>query len=1421
MNIRVTTKYVYVKQTELLIEKYWKGSFDAQNSAIAFDFSGVEYMDLMQICQIFLWVEKLLIENKAVHLNFSKPIKSVGAEPSNLFFVVNSYGFFAQLGYYKSLSIEPNPVNFRNYSAGGRPDSPLIHLTLFDKQSSLDEFLANESLYESRYFGALKSSNSISTTLRTAVRNIILREIAGNVFFHAGKVPALLAVARKSKKQLASSRNPDPIREFASRSNVDDYIQIVVADFGVGIPAKLREAFKSDGDACRYFKNECASSIIEYSFWKDSSSRRRSIEEAIDEESALNDLVPPTGLYFVKQLVERMHGMISVRAADTLWASDYTVPRSPTVDSKKWGVNQFASIPGTLTQILLPIKPWQITLPLTGDRDEPVKRSIQFAACVSWNDATRLAQDEKEAVAILIRNTRTAMIEAKAGYGIVVNLNGKAISSKRQFQIAAYLMYSQDENRPIVLVNVSTDGAWAEVVRQLVGLDADKQRSLRSIRWFSTKEEGLIQIQEDSKYPWSISREEVDKYMLGIARASVESAIQATLHSEAKVFLPAPSSLYVRGFFHLPEILGDLAFCSNFVNLVAPMLRGQKFIAVVNTSSKLIDLGRSFAIELDFSTANVFYQASDRPQTAIMLDLLKLPREAVLVLSDAIVTGHTVSQVRKFIPQKSVVVALVAHPSQDDVISPVKHAFETFERKPKDWSYDEIRPISSATHQFVEVASIKREEHVSEGTFQQWADADKAVAIGHFSHERTCYLVFFDTYKMNNLYGHEIFEFIRLDLSTLRQNVELKAGLVFGCPANNIAAQAICAALKDHMGGKIEYVAKSGSISHDTSGKTQQFVFIDTAASTTRTIRRAMEYAFSKGYESLLVYIFINRSRLDEYEFVRGIDIFKGVEVRIRSQFRVVLPAFDGENGCPACQRKHRLEDEARKSIPSSCRSLLEEEVRRLKLVPIQEARNGTFDVSADSAGAYGKALEFRQEIERAGADDTMVSKSRLIALVNELAAINGGVSCLVDVLWLEADAIRRSSSHGRFWDVELTEILVDKCILELYRSGAISLSDRKAVWVAVGIDVKLFLENVDVDLWRLTEGACAALVSALLLYRDKSTDGRAVQLLRKVSTAVETTSQYAFSPITITALREAANFLEMEYIVEPHGSETFCEAVHTLGKVFYQKGSSHPLIRRIFDDARRLILPDDLETCLLHAKQNSESVFNIFGRELLPALKTFIKALPEEMLADSPYAAKLTVANDVNSFIADLEIAFTAHSKGLLSNDAWDRYKRSIQETTSRILKQFISMDTSDLQSLLFRCEADVREILKDIKANLALPNVNSLILRLNDVRAIVLPIDVARDLCRTIVENALLYGEEGSDVVCEVIEDSNMVMVETRSIAKKGHWPQKKLNHGLHRASETIERFGGSLRLPLRTSEMNRNIDVVMCFPIKWSLE
>ena len=398
--------------------------------------------------------------------------------------------------------------------------------------------------------------------------------------------------------------------------------------------------------------------------------------------------------------------------------------------------------------------------------------------------------------------------------------------------------------------------------------------------------------------------------------------------------------------------------------------------------------------------------------------------------------------------------------------------------------------------------------------------------------------------------------------------------------------------------------------------------------------------------------------------------------------------------------------------------------------------------------------------------------------------------------------------------------MLVDKFLGELYLGHSTNYADRKALWAAAGIDFTHFLNSINVGAWHITEGACSALVAAIFFYRQSSTDDKSIQLLRQVSTHIEANLSGAFRQEIVIALREAANSLDLGHTVDLPDFTEFNKAVQALSAIFYQKGSSHPQFRKLFDETRRLVVPEDLATCLEHAKLKQDSLFNIFKRDLLPALKTLIKALPETILAEAPYVAKLAVANDLASFIADLEIASNAYSANSLAPETWMGYRRTIQETTNRILNQFIQSDTSELQYLLTRCECRIDKILQELETTILRISPNKLVLLTSDVQPVCMPSDVVRDLCKTVIDNAILYGEEGRDVICELsaVADEGVVVLETRSVPKGICWPKKKPSHGLSRVEEILDRYGGWLRLPTSQDETG-TCSVAIGFPIKWS--
>ncbi|MES9924533.1 MAG: ATP-binding protein [Candidatus Thiodiazotropha endolucinida] len=1393
--IEFEQKYIYMKHVEKMLLQKWKGSHEKCVHIVLFELKKCEYMDLMQICQLFLWVESLLIIGKVVRIDFGDAVEN----PNSIVYVIKNYGFFSLLSQYSNFTTNPEREYLQRAVGGKLEDSPLVHLTIFDEVSKLDKFLDQLGDSEDVNWNAGAGEKDI----RTSIRDILLREIGYNVFVHSEGSPALLAVSKKSKKQLLIKRNPIPIQAVAQETGASEFIQVVIADLGVGIPKKLSGSFESDSAAALHFEENNQTNIIEYSFWKDTSSRRRKIEEQLLKAEDHHP-VPPTGLYFVNQFVKQSNGLICVRSGQALWSEQYIEQKVISLEYDMWGVDKLEELPGTVINILLPIT--EKLFPLKkSESPSSLKELPIIDSYISWDEGLLGHNDEKQATTVLVSDVRDACAKYKSGQGVLVDLNKRPVHAKRLYQIAMYLIFYQEKDRPIIIINPPNGVMWDEVCDEVKSELEGKE--IIPIAWFGENTSGVIG-KQGLTVP-SYSMRQIMDVIEEIKLKQIRDRVRSVFYPNQKVFLPGPSNYFIKGFYDLADIVEDDKFARQFAAFVVTKIKTDIFAAIIITSSRLRKIARLVAFELSLTEEDVFFLSGTGSPVALVMKLDSQAEGKFLLLADAVVSGNTIERIAKNltpIRRESVTVAIVKSQEVSGIISPVKHNFSVYYSKPNDWSYDDIYPIDSATHTLIneEYKNDAGREDIYE-LLTRWSEKDRVVSVGHFSYKQTCYLVFFRTIEIEERYNDEIFEYIRGDLNGLLRK-KPKSKVIFSFPHQNKAARKLCGILNRYVGGIVEEVQIGKNITKkerrgDSEDKPRIMVFVDMAASTMKTIRYAMEYANLRGCNMLQAYAAINRASHEEFSFIDGIQVFKNIETRLRSWTRINIPAYE-RNACPACIKMARIKELLNKDIPLSCKRVVKMEAGPLALVPIKEAREKAMLKPVETLPGFGKALYFRHILESSLVDGTMGVTASLKKLLDNLCVDTQGKRELINVLYLEAPHLASGGRFDRAIDNDLRSHLLNICLDLIHSGDNVENVDAKSIWMAADIDFDWLLRKLNTDKWTITDSGCRALLT-VLLYNDES-DRRepVINLLRKLSTKIEACEYINVYQNTVLAVSELATKYELDPGNEVLETGRYVESVNALKEFLFQRGRSHTQARTAFDAVRQIPVKEDLVRAVKRIREGGEYSFhNIVKNRLFPAIALLKRVWPKEMIQSTPYIFNGGVNGDIERLITEIEIGGAMEETGKLTPELWIEKSDVIRETSARLLKNLFHVDTSMLNKLLSKCVSDVSAVLDDVKRQLENSSkekaIDIYIIKDERSALTLIPAEVLNDILLTVLDNAVRYSRESTDIICELSHSNTNLQLEVRSIPKENTRAMIVKGHGLYRTREILVRMEGGLHL------------------------
>jgi anti-sigma regulatory factor (Ser/Thr protein kinase)/orotate phosphoribosyltransferase len=236
----------------------------------------------------------------------------------------------------------------------------VLSLKRFDAEADFGLFLSN--LQDETQFDLIfRDTASLSVIGSRGIRDTIIREIGQNIYDHAGDSLAFITIGTiqaLTDDQATSARynSSSPLeRSFFNNLGKSGYLQIVIADRGVGIFSKLKEAYTNDPevDAGERVK-PTESRVIDYAFEIDTTSKSKSLlgfEEGED---------PGRGLYWVRELTRRNRGLLSIRSGASIVTYDF-LSRTDRRDSESnqsfSDLRKLGRLGGTQLKMCFPLNP--------------------------------------------------------------------------------------------------------------------------------------------------------------------------------------------------------------------------------------------------------------------------------------------------------------------------------------------------------------------------------------------------------------------------------------------------------------------------------------------------------------------------------------------------------------------------------------------------------------------------------------------------------------------------------------------------------------------------------------------------------------------------------------------------------------------------------------------------------------------------------------------------------------------------------------------------------------------------------------------------------------------------------------------------------------------------------------------------------
>ncbi|MBL0226263.1 MAG: hypothetical protein IPQ16_12080 [Geobacteraceae bacterium] len=1257
---------------------------------------------------------------------------------------------------------------------------------------------------------------------KLGIRDVLLRELGMNVIVHSEGATAVIAVCSKTKINLKYSSNPVPVKAYANSCDADEYIQVVVADFGTGIISKLRNIFLNDSTATDVLNATDDESVIEYAFWKETTSRpTRAIDEMLDENEIGEEFVPPTGLHFVKRLIINKRGFMYVRSGKSLYAIDCSTGIERKVTYKEWNTrnpkDHLQYIPGNLIVLYIPTKDFECTNQMQLLDNNATGHNIKNYRYINACNQLIIACDMKTGAVNLLNIIRSEARKLVANQTLLVDFQCHPIDKKYLYKIIIYCMYIQETDKRIKLVDVSPI-AELDILNESIVSISNNIKNLQPVYTYNTLV-SKYSIIGDDKFENSFTLPSIETYIIKERFTSLERQL-AHFYSSAKVLLPSPSKVYIEGYYELCDFINMHDNHSIIVSHIIDKLKTNDISVIIITSTVLDRVAKELSTRYGLSKDNVIlYKDNFSPILASLIAIENFEKY-VLILSDVIVTGNTLEKITNIIQHKTIVYTIIDGRQSTKLFLPnvykveclKRHIFKVSQTKPADWKYEEIHLIDAVSHKLI-IETKNRSEALldSELSLEDLVVNNNIIKSGHYCYTQTCYTYFFNTLVLQQVYKDEFIEILRKDIDEVctRKLIETKDAESTGevnyvnskvtniCyPQNNTPAEAICDDLQTYIGGSVSYlprmVTERGSVystsSFTSSTKSDVAIFIDTAATTSNTIKYAMDWASYIKAELLLIYIIINRMPADTASFVKGISRYKGVEVQLKSLFKEYLPAYTTLE-CPICMRTRRLESLSKQLMLYKCNKLFQDIIIENERIPIKDARNTNGQSSTDELNILYSQVYFRSMIENHAVNPSVLGSNKIAELINE-TKINKNVRyAVIRALERENEVFCSEKKYAQIFDAELKKILVN---IAINISADNNLDDDlrlSAMWVASTIDHDMFITRLcsapDI---KLSNKTIKHLIALIMLNYEKTQVDSCCNLIEIIISK----STDCSDDNIIDALREAEFYFRFLPGIRSSDVGTYKDSIDILWSIFEETGLSHPRFRTKFDDVVRIVVQDNLESAVGYSYLSNDGFYYMLNDKILPAIQRVLSAWPKEYYSNSLY-----LQDQLRSDITDLDIllrrAYREYKRNVIASDKWDNYVNKIDEISRRLYDKFFNTDMSELKLLLKGSNISTNEItnivINKYTTTCAEKQITTQIELIDN--QIKIPHIVMEDIISTVYYNAIKYSDQGSTIIINTVNTPTEYCICVHSIDSSGGRPILKEGHGLYNCSILLKKI------------------------------
>jgi len=984
----------------VLQQEYDKSLTDRK--AVTFDLREVEYIELLPLSQLLVWVHGC--QEAGIPVTMTIPSMATPETAATRAYLRSSEALscLVRMG-----------VHLQDTAESGSPselgDLAIRPFAIFDSRAVFENHLEHIGSVDT-YSDVFAQGFDAPIVSLGVLRDVIVRELGNNNHDHGGSRAAHYAVtkvrgmrartAKDLERKLEARHMAAPVwkRAFLDSLGILPRVEVVVGDAGPGVLRRLKQTYLAErkGAAATATERELELEVLKYAFEYGVSSRstteRVKAYARLLADEKLETIGLATGLWRVRDVVRHFRGLIEIRSGRTLLAMDYSVPDKPefysaAIDSRSLAPRHrtLCEFPGT--QVL-------VTFPVTESHDGMVHASTPMAL----EQTLEVAAARVISVATKDHVTLPPIGNLENRYAEIIE--GLSVSLRTVQREGGD---GEEAGRPVIILDVEhlsmSDKAWFLMFRMVtrmprvrsdivmaVGLAdlEDKFQVLRDVQREAEQSDPAV----TAAYDWYIvdasltkATRVLDSALLtrrlepGVA-AWLSDAVWAHRKQELGRELHAPvggiehegrfvipGKYYMERFFEV----GKVSQSPNLLRKVADLWAHELLSRDCWTILVFAAPARSLAAETARRMEDLTHRRPEIVEVeepigfeAVAQMMSLPPRCRIAVVVDVIGRGGSLNMCLTSCEHLDIVLVLTVvdltgtqtrrnverpngHRRSVEISAVYAESGSLFDSRPPGWPASSVQIIDSRMHRPLPLPSVPRTEDRM-AAFLRDGVATGTVLQGHLAFSgRHFTLLFAMDRAMTTISGavaSEIAATVSHERTVTASPRPLRILHNARSPGARALVQAIAMNLQVAGIESIEAIPVAGAlpIVGRRSEQPIDALVVDTVVATGETFKTLIDYAAACGAQRIWAWGLISRLGPLDLRFFSRVKVYDEAQVTSCFVFNVSIPGWLAGN-CPVCLAQREISNYlSRLGHPSEVRSFLQ------PLVDVLEFQDVLFD---------------------------------------------------------------------------------------------------------------------------------------------------------------------------------------------------------------------------------------------------------------------------------------------------------------------------------------------------------------------------------------------------------------------------------------------------------------------------------------------